>query len=317
MHSGIPQTTRFTSAWQVRAEAGEPSAVIRVCGLQGTIQAGTDAWGRRGKSQPIVASVELSMASPFHAASASDRVGDDTVHYGLLAKTMLSSFETINKDAEAVSDPSSYTTLRAAADRIWSDITGFTLQDLAGAESGLTLEPAKGGGFLSGKLPAVRYMNLGVTLPKASLLGSGVTFFISAVFTPYKDNLVATVTRSCSLGIHGLRLPTLIGVNSNERLARQVVQVDVDIDMFDASEDVYVEIEDAIVKTLEESSFETLEALGPTITGVIRREVRNMPGARTANKHRWVIKVAMEKPTAITMAAASRVEYRDVPSPAN
>lgn len=69
-------------------------------------------------------------------------------------------------------------------------------------------------------------------------------------------------------------------------------------------------------KTLEDSSFETLEALGPAITGSIRRgfeESRN-DGSLAHGLSSWVIKVTMEKPTAITMAAASRVEYRELPA---
>ena len=49
------------------------------------------------------------------------------------------------------------------------------------------------------------------------------------------------------LRFHGLRVPTLIGVNPNEREAKQMVVVDVEIDRFDALEDIHTELESLIV----------------------------------------------------------------------
>ncbi|KAL0939385.1 dihydroneopterin aldolase family protein [Colletotrichum truncatum] len=298
--------TQTVSSWQVRAEAGEPFAVIRVRDLQSTIQAGTDAWGRKNKSQPVFVSAELSMASPFDAASSSDRVSDDTVHYGLLAKAIIASLDGINRRPQPAGK-ASHVHLRDAVSQIWADLTGFSPdgQQVAAAEGNV--------GFLRDRISLVRYMNLSVTLPKASLLGSAVSLSTSAVFSPEKVQSPVVVWSSC-LRIHELRVPTLIGVNDNERLAKQVVVADVEVEHFDATEDIYVGIESIIVKTLGDSSFETLEALGPAITGSVRRNIKDVTGPAADGISSWVIKVVLEKPTAITMAAASRVEYRELPN---
>lgn len=230
---------RLVSSWQVRAEAGEPFAVIRVRDLQGTIQAGTDAWGRKNKTQPVLISAELSMARPFDAASSTDRVTDDTVHYGLLAKAILSSLDGINNKKKSQS--TSHIGLMEAVDQIWADVTGFHPYDqLFGQERGAA-------GFLRNRISTVRYMSLIVTLPKASLLGSAVSLSTSAVFSSTGE-LSPIVAWSSCLRLHELRVPTLIGVNDNERLAKQVVVADVEIEKFGHGDDVYIDIESIVVK---------------------------------------------------------------------
>ncbi|KAK1989519.1 FolB domain-containing protein [Colletotrichum cereale] len=296
---------RFTSSWQVRAEAGEPFAVIRVRDLQGTLKAGTDAWGRLKKAQPVIVSAELSMAQPFDGASASDTVGDDTVHYGHLAKALLASLDVVNSLVEQRSGPSS---LWFAVLHVYEHLAGYRLDHNERTPEDVVRMHQ--GGTLRTQLERVRYMDVTLTLPKGSLLGDGVSISRAMVFEAAKP-----VVWSETLRIHGLRVPTLIGVNDNERKAKQVVKTDVEIEGYRSNatgeDDIYVDLEAVVVKTLEESSFETLEALGPAITSSIRRglaargELFGLSG--------WVIKVVMEKPTAIIMAAASRVEYRELP----
>ncbi|OHE90669.1 FolB domain-containing protein [Colletotrichum orchidophilum] len=296
---------RLVSSWQVRAEAGEPFAVIRVRDLQGTIQAGTDAWGRKNKAQPVVISAELSMAGPFEAASVSDTVSDDTVHYGLLAKALLRSLDDVNRSAETVSTVS--TTLHGAMEAIWNSLTGF---HVGGLEAKELSKPA----LLKDRIPKIRYLNVTVTLPKASLLGSGVSLSWSSAFDP-RDGVAAGRFYSSCLRIHELRVPTLVGVNDNERLSRQVVVASVEIEGYLGPHDIYVDVESYIVNVLGDSSFETLEALGPAIASGIRRCCQERRGVDEPYKDPagWTIKVIMEKPTAITMAAASCVEYRELP----
>jgi dihydroneopterin aldolase len=54
---------------------------------------------------------------------------------------------------------------------------------------------------------------------------------------------------SSVLKIHDMRIPTLIGVNKNERLARQIVVVNVEIDPYVCKEhDCYNELEQIVVK---------------------------------------------------------------------
>ncbi|KAK1658620.1 hypothetical protein BDP55DRAFT_564778 [Colletotrichum godetiae] len=285
------------SSWQVRAEAGEPFAVIRVRDLQSIIKVGTDAWGREGKTQPIVVSAELSMSEPFEAASLSDKVSDDTVHYGLLAKAILGLLDDVNRYKDDMS-------LEQAMRMIWVELTGYSIH---GSESD---DP----GFLKNKLPKIRYLNITLTLPKASLLGSSVSRSYSSTCDVHNASLSGWLYSS-TLRFNELRVPTLIGVNDNERLARQIVVVSVEIEGYNGYSDSYVEIESFIVKILGDSSFETLEALGPAITQGVRRYYQERfdihePLVRPAD---WTIKVIMEKPTAITLAAASCVEYREPP----
>ncbi|KAL0781052.1 hypothetical protein CaCOL14_002387 [Colletotrichum acutatum] len=288
------------SSWQVRAEAGEPFAVVRVRDLQSTIKAGTDAWGREGKTQPVVVSAELSMSEPFEAASLSDKVSDDTVHYGLLAKALLRILDNVNRYENDVS-------LEDAMQMIWNALTGY---HVSGSEADGLTEPA----FLKDKLPRIRYLNISLALPKASLLGSSVSRSYSLA-RGFRNGTQAGAVYSSSLRINELRVPTLIGVNDNERLARQIVVVSIEIESYTGRSDRYVEIESFVVKILGDSSFETLEALGPAITTGIRRcyQERSDIHEPLCKPADWTIKVVMEKPTAITMAAASCVEYREPP----
>ncbi|GKT82881.1 folB domain-containing protein [Colletotrichum tofieldiae] len=296
---------RFASSWQVRAEAGEPFAVIRVRDLHGTLKAGTDAWGRLNKAQPVIISAELSLAQPFDSASASDMVSDDTVHYGHLAKALLASLDVVNSLVETRGSPCS---LWFALLHIFEHLAGYRLDHRERTPEDVVR--TNQGGTLRAQLERVRLMDITLTLPKGSLLGDGVSISRAMVFEAAKP-----VVWSETLRIHGLRVPTLIGINANERKAKQVVKTDVEIEGYRSNvagaDDIYVDLESIVVKTLEESSFETLEALGPAITGSIRR------GLATSGEpfgfSGWVIKVVMEKPTAITMAAASRVEYRELP----
>ncbi|KAK3360010.1 hypothetical protein B0T25DRAFT_534512 [Lasiosphaeria hispida] len=74
---------------------------------------------------------------------------------------------------------------------------------------------------------------LTITLPKASLLGSGVSLTATSVFgEPAPLSAVA-------LRLDSLRVPTLVGVNSNERLAKQIVWT---------SKDFYTELETLVVQ---------------------------------------------------------------------
>lgn len=120
-----------------------------------------------------------------------------------------------------------------------------------------------------------------------------------------------------------MRVPTLVGVNDNERLAKQFVITTVTVEGFTRGEDVYTEIEAVVVKVgashssparpfqmssadpqqaMEESSFETLEALGAHLAERVL----------TSKWHQdeWQVCIKMEKPTAVPMADCPIVEVR-------
>lgn len=226
------------TAWAAKSLAGEPVSVVRVRNLQAVISAGHDAWGRSGKAQPLLVSAELSFRRPFARASAEDRVAADTVHYGTLSKAILRGLEPFGGPVPE----KPLASLRAVLDGVWRCLTG---RDVRGdrVAAGEGEEEAKP--FLD--LSILRFMSLTLTLPKASLLGQGVSLTASSVFglqgaVPFVEGYATT------LRLLGLRVPTLVGVNSNERNAKQVVMADIELDKVCSYGDVYTAIEDLAVK---------------------------------------------------------------------
>jgi hypothetical protein len=96
----------------------------------------------------------------------------------------------------------------------------------------------------------VRMLEITVQLPKASLVGGGG---VSLTATGRFDIETGMMCESAfALRIHDFRLPTLIGVNSNERMAKQVVIANVEVDRLDDDADTYFELEQVLVKVKEE-----------------------------------------------------------------
>ncbi|KAI0193197.1 Dihydroneopterin aldolase-domain-containing protein [Xylaria flabelliformis] len=306
----------LVSSWQVRAEAGEPPAIVRVRNLQSVMIAGRDAWGRGGKPQPVLLSSEVSFARPFETSSAHDAVNAETVHYGNLSKNLLegmglfspsSSPSSSGARAQAKKEDSSAPRTADVFEILWVKMTGRVVD---GSRVALPLDQVP---FLD----AARLRSLALTLhlPKASLLGSGVSLTTTACFKDADDlgeekkkNPLRSYARS--LRLHGLHVPTLIGVNSNERAAKQMVVVDVEIDRFDAQEDIHTELEKIVVETLESSSFETLEALGTHIARKILDEFRIGDSPQPMKERGWQVRVCLEKPIAVPFADCPSVEVR-------
>lgn len=221
------------STWAVRHAAGEPVAVVRVRNLQTVVVGPQDAWGRKNATQPVVISAELHFSRIFEASVTGDNVtSGDTVHYGTLSKLILACVERSNEHVVAGANE---VDLRVLLEMIWIVLTGRNVNgDDAGAEAKPLLDLAR-----------LRFMSLTVTLPKASLLGEGVSLTASNVFPPH---LPVLSMYGLAVKVHKLRVPTLIGVNSNERKAKQFVVVDVEIDKFDYYPDFYCELESLVVK---------------------------------------------------------------------
>lgn len=269
----------LVSSFRVRADAGEPVAVVRVRNLQGAIPVGRDAWGRSGKLQPVLLSSEISFAQPFsgNAASSSvsasgdtDKLDAGTVHYGTLSKTLLSSLELWGQGkpsaggAESSGLAASAIVATGAAaevetprtadvfELLWVRMTGRVVD---GSRIALPLDQLP---FLDAA--KLRSLSLTMSLPKASLLGAGVSLTTTASFRDdfskggdKKDDDKSSSKNplrsySRALRIQGLHVPTLIGVNSNERKAKQMVVADVEIDRFDVADDIYSDLERTIVE---------------------------------------------------------------------
>ncbi|KAL2165152.1 hypothetical protein VTH06DRAFT_448 [Thermothelomyces fergusii] len=298
---------------RLRALAPDPPAAVRVCNLATTLRrAGRDAWGRPGRAQPCLVSAEVAFRDPFAAAAASDRLGADTVHYGTLSKAVLRTIERFEagagqkeeeekkkkKDGEGEGEARS---LRDLLGRVWLDLTGseLLLQPPPPLDDGAAWTGREGGeaaGFLD--LTKVRLLSVTVALPKASLLGDGVSLTASAVF----DQAGAAEAWAMALEVGRLKVPTLVGVNANERLARQFVISTATVEKFTRTEDVYTDIERDIVAAMEKSSFETLEALGAHLAETVLSSGWREDG--------WQVCIRMEKPTAIAMADCPVVEVR-------
>ncbi|KAI1075800.1 serine/threonine-protein kinase psk1 [Whalleya microplaca] len=303
----------FVNAWQVRADAGEPVAVVRVRNLQGAIPVGRDAWGRSNKVQPVLLSSEISFVAPFATASASDKLTAETVHYGNLSKTLLDGLErweqgTPAKTPAAAAPGSAQAEAKTKTPRtadvfelLWVRMTGRVVD---GSRIELPLDQIP---FLDAT--KVRSLSLTMYFPKASLLGAGVSLTTTACF---KEVLENNPLRSYSrtLRVHGLHIPTLIGVNSNERTAKQMVVADVDIDRFDVTDDIHSDLERTIVEAMESSSFETLEALGTHVANKILNDFRIGDDPKPMKERGWQIKICLEKPIAVPFAECPAVEVR-------
>ena len=221
--------------WEIQLSAGASPATIRVKNLKSTICGPQDAWGRPRREQPVSVSVEVSLEQPFGATSDGDALQSDTVHYGLLSKEILAILSRINsKDGENADQTFS---LPDAMRRIWSVLTGTDLYTP-------TLD-TKTESFLKGT--KTRCLSVTVLLPKATLLGAGISYTATGRFDS-SDAQTRLQMYGRTLRFHELRVPTLIGVNKNEREAKQMVSVSLEVDKCCDAEDQYCALERVIVQ---------------------------------------------------------------------
>lgn len=301
----------LVSSWEFARTTREPHSVIRVKNLQNSLAVGKDAWGRKDLLQPVLISASVSLSSPFESASAGDTVNNSTINYGTLSKRILSACQQVSNKAEAIDEP---ITLMALLNGLFFHLVqhgtyrgGKSLSLRLGAEAGT----------------AVDSLELRVMLPKASLMGSGVSHTIALG----KSTSGYRVCTASSLRLHDLRVSALIGINPNERLARQTVIANVEVDHWYEWGDEYNSLEQIIVKvtalpqkvnmkacysyannkqTIEETSFETLEALAACIG---RRVFRHWLKPRISNAvNHGRLRICLEKPTAVIFADAPAVE---------
>lgn len=185
--------------------SGSPPSSVSLRNLQTTTALLPDAWNRPRKLQPLVLSASVWFQHPFPTTSAADALSPtDTVHYGNLAKALLAALPATGETWIG----------GLVCDGLFPGLTGETL---SGSGSGGKLVDLRGGG--------IRYLSLTARLPKASLLGSGVSFTLSVA--PGAEKYAT------ALAVEGVRVPVLVGVNENERGARQVVEVTVTVEGVD------------------------------------------------------------------------------------
>ena len=212
-------------------KAGEPCAIVRVKNLQSTVSSASDAWGRQDRPQPVLVSVEASFRQKFLTSATSDVVSADTVHYGVLSKEILKYLEGRAKEPATAGNGLG---LRNIVEGMWTRLVGCNLAAESQAEDVL-LKPAK-----------LRHLAISVKVPKGTLLGGGVSLTATATFGEG-----AMLPAALALKTHELRVPTLIGVNDNERKAKQVVVASIEIDKYQSLEDEYVSLEALVTKVCE------------------------------------------------------------------
>lgn len=90
-------------------------------------------------------------------------------------------------------------------------------------------------------------LSLEILLPKASLLGSGVSLRGDFI---YEEGHHGPSAYSMVLQLRELRVPAIIGVNGNERKAKQVIVANVEMERWDRMVDAYNELEEIVIKVL-------------------------------------------------------------------
>ncbi|KAK0387642.1 hypothetical protein NLU13_3887 [Sarocladium strictum] len=286
MSGSRPPAKRYSllSHARVLALAEDSPSIIRVRNLQVTLRGPKDAWGRAGKSQPALVSVEVRMRNSFGLSSEMDQVQADTVHYGLLAKGVLRIMEETNHSES----------LGSSVGTIWASFTGHA--DLKGSVP-------SGDPFLN--IRQVEYLRVAIKVTKASLLGEGVSLSCAAAFADGVPTAVAS-----SLEIHGLRIPTLVGVNANERTAKQIVLAHLRVEDFtDLKEDLHVDLEAVVTRVISESSFETLEALAQVVIAKLKKKHSDLVSEKRVSGE-WLFGIELQKPIAVPFAEAACVELR-------
>jgi dihydroneopterin aldolase len=245
---------KLKNSWAIKEVAGEAHAKISVRNLQATIQVGRDAWGREGKVQPALISATVALRKPFEYASVHDIVNSSTVHYGILSKAIMEAVQEFH-DKRGVSTKEGRTsTVNALMDHIAGHLTSYSLD---GAPNFNPLALKDRTPLLDRKL--VSSLDLRVTLPKALLNSTtgvsrcGTIVFDLVFLDPRFEPNNIEDSYASSLVLHDLRVSTLIGVNSNERLAKQLVIASIEIDEWIMERDMYNELEELVFKVRQSS----------------------------------------------------------------
>lgn len=240
---------RLQNSWDIKEAAGEPQAKISVRNLQATIKIGRDAWGREGKVQPVLISATVSLRKPFEYASVHDTVSSSTVHYGILSKAILEAVQEFHDNRGVSTKEGRPSTVKALMDHIAGHLASYSLD---GAPNDNPLALKNHTQLLDRGL--VNSLDINITLPKALLSSTtGVSRCGTIVFdVKFLDSKFDTKriedSYAMSLVLHDLRISTLIGVNSNERLAKQLVIANIEIDKWITERDLYNELEELVFK---------------------------------------------------------------------
>ncbi|CAE7032391.1 hypothetical protein CFE70_004603 [Pyrenophora teres f. teres 0-1] len=135
-----------------------------------------------------------------------------------------------------------------------------------------------------------------VSYPKGSMLGERAGHRTSIV--------EKSGARSNVLYLRNVRIPCLIGVNSNERLQKQPVNVDIWVDnVHESRVDDYPQLENLLFELISVSSFQTIESLLAWLVGELKQKFFT----QEVDQDAW-IRLRIGKPHAVPFADAPAVE---------
>lgn len=199
-----------SAVWHSQLDAKGVTDHITVRNLQATVSAGVDVWNRN-KSQQALITTTIYLRKPFDSAARGDTLDNSTVHYGKLSKTIKAGIE--NKAGTKIGH--FYTHELALA------IISF-VDDMTSIEVMAATE-------------------VDVFYPKGSMLGDGAGYVHSVMQDGEPFSRV--------LYLRNVRVPCIIGVNSNERLQKQPVVINIWIECLrgDRTDD-YPKLEAVVVQ---------------------------------------------------------------------
>ncbi|OJD32440.1 folic acid synthesis protein [Diplodia corticola] len=261
--------------WPATADA------VSLRGLRLVARAGHDVWGRTDRAQPVALSLRVAARARFAGAAAGDALDASTVHYGVLSKNVLGALAGGAGDAGGAGSGSGSGWLSGV--------------EVASRVSEAVVRTAAGG--------AVEALRLDVGFPKASTLGTGAGVEWMVFYGGDGGQVVGFARQ---LYVRGMAIPTLIGVNANERMKKQMCLVSVWIDkVSEGAVDGYDVVEDIVLKAVENTDFETLEALAERVAHVLFKSF--IAGESSGSN----LRIRIEKPTAVPLADFPAIEiYR-------
>ncbi|KAI9784219.1 MAG: hypothetical protein M1816_001041 [Peltula sp. TS41687] len=274
---------------------------VQINNLHVDAMVGHTIFGER-KLQPVQISAVLPTprGASMSSSARSDTVDGSTIHYGVMSKEIRRHVQQQQQDD--LTEP-------MGLDRFAEQVAAVVQKTLAPPPSSSSKRAAAAADDDDDDYD--RPFQLSFFLPKASAWGSGVRYhFFSCEPQRRLGSDAVFVPRNRSLQLENLRVHTIIGVNPPERKVRQPVVVNVWLDPLAdaAAADGYDEVEQIVVKTIEGSAFETLEALSETIVANLFKlfVFAVAPGS--------TVRVVVEKPLAVLMAdgPAVKIERRSV-----
>ncbi|TGO90953.1 hypothetical protein BPOR_0045g00160 [Botrytis porri] len=266
------------SSWELSKAREEPVAVIGIKDMQLQVMAGADGWtGDWVEStcpqQPALVSVSLALRRPFKKASEDDDIAGDTIHYGLIKLAIIDGVRAYH--ARGITpDFASELSMKSICIFIASVLIRRSL--------------AVGRN--------VNWSSIRIMLPKSSLRGAGASLTAQTIYKEpsLEEQELGTFHRtgiigeSSTLRLHDLTVPTIIGLLPKERTMKQNVVANIEIDRWVGQGDLHWDIQQIVVKTIEESSFQTLEALAERISkNIIRHSLIPTMIKQTSTKDNW------------------------------